>query len=122
MFGPMRNSTPDEREAYEKMLDRMSTTIGVNVMNLADEDARSKFERQTKNGLEECGRWLTEHAGELARSFSGGCQGWSVEFADGVEGCPEIRVRVNEVDKGVMDAYFFDKGVIDAYFCGREEG
>lgn len=71
-------------------------------------DRSKKFREQTEAGIVACGDYLREHAAELADVFSGGCIDWSIEFhhhtADAWD-FPQIDIRVNKIDKGIIDAY-----------------
>ena len=66
---------------------------------------KSDFETKTADALVACAKWLDENANDLARAFAGGCLGWSVEFVAYTGEFPQIKVRVDKVDHGIIDAY-----------------
>ena len=60
-------------------------------------------EQMVRGELTALAAWLGRNAGNLARTFSDGCQSWSVEFESdcGVYGdnVPRIHIRTDKVDK-----------------------
>lgn len=50
------------------------------------EEGQAKFVDKTRVTIDECGKWLCEHAEELARKIVGGCKRWAIRFEAGDDG------------------------------------
>ncbi len=61
------------------------------------------YEQMVRGELTALAAWLDRNAGNLARTFSDGCQSWSVEFESDFEsygdGVPRIHIRTDKVDR-----------------------
>jgi hypothetical protein len=78
------------------------------------------FVDSTRVTLEECGKWLQEHAEELSSEISGGCVRWSVTFRAGNNGLfPDVGVRVDGSRTELVNEAEYIWAV--RKFCARDE-
>lgn len=73
---------------------------------MTEKEQVERFRKQTENGLVACAKWLEDNAWLLSHEIAGGCRSWAVSFEAGEDGIfPEIKISVNKIDKGIIDAY-----------------
>lgn len=63
----------------------------------------AEYEQTVRAELKALAKWLDRNAGDLAKTFSHGCQNWSVEFECDYEvyddNVPRIHIRADKVDR-----------------------